>query len=116
MPLLSFYSGTSISGSSSDESTRTTPFYRPSTSCSSWYENSLVAQLSIDGIADFDASPYVVIILVHDNKCDEIFPLFPTATLNGWKNRGGEKEAALWYWVDELPRGGKSARNMLLDA
>jgi glyoxylase-like metal-dependent hydrolase (beta-lactamase superfamily II) len=93
---------------------RTTPFYHVSQHPDSWYGDALLAQKSVDGLAEFDASENVFVATAHDPALREICEQFPHATMNEWKAKGWTRQAH-WHFLNELPVDGKPGRPKIVE-
>jgi glyoxylase-like metal-dependent hydrolase (beta-lactamase superfamily II) len=93
---------------------QTTPYYRPSGSSASWYEDPVEAQRSIHGMQGFDASDNVFVAIAHDPCLAEVCTVFPHGKLNDWK-RNDWKTRVHWGFLNELPLEGKPGRPKLVE-
>ena len=96
------------------ENARTKPFYHASSAPGSWYVDPPLAQKSITSLYDLDANPNIMVAIAHDPSLGEVLPLFPSATINDWKEKG-YKEKTTWRFLNELPIDGKQGRPPLVD-
>lgn len=95
---------------------QTSPFYRVSTDSAAAYVDPVVSQRSVDRLVDFDASPSILICLAHDTTMLRDLPTLndsPEDDLNSWQQRGYKKKIQ-WGWLNDLPRNGKPAREMVV--
>ncbi|KAE9973626.1 hypothetical protein EG328_004297 [Venturia inaequalis] len=100
----------------SEESKRTTSYYTASEAAGSAYVDPNVANQSIEGVKQFDASPDVLVCLAHDPGLFEVLPLLntsPNNNINDWQDRG-YKEKTRWRFLNELPRDGKPGRKSII--
>lgn len=96
---------------------KTTPFYKVSSHATSVNTDPATAQQSVDKLRAFDASPSVLVCLAHDPELLRFLPTFnetPSADINGWKE-DDVKEKTRWGWLNELPRGGRPGRPLLVE-
>ncbi|KAF9882620.1 hypothetical protein FE257_005954 [Aspergillus nanangensis] len=96
------------------ELAQTTPYYHPSGSSSSWYEDHIVAQRSIDSMQEFDASNQVFVAIAHDPTLAEVCTVFPHGNMNDWKEKEW-KVRVHWGFLNELPLDGKPGRPKLIE-
>jgi glyoxylase-like metal-dependent hydrolase (beta-lactamase superfamily II) len=95
---------------------RTTGWYGPSRLPGSAYADADVAEASIAGLKEFDASAEVFVCLAHDPGLFEVLPLLNAGkdeVLNDWKAKG-YKEMTKWRFLNELPREGKPGREPIV--
>lgn len=100
----------------SEESKRTTSYYTASKAAGSAYVDPNVANQSIEGMKEFDASSDVLVCLAHDPGLFEVLPLLNTSpknNINDWQARG-YKEKTRWRFLNELPRDGKPGRKPII--
>jgi hypothetical protein len=98
------------------EEKRTSPYYTASTAPGSAYVDPEMANKSIQGLKEFDASDDVLICLAHDPGLFEVLPLLndgPRNEINEWKKKG-YKEMLRWRFLNELPKEGKPAREPIV--
>jgi hypothetical protein len=103
-------------GSLDSSVVRTQPFYRVSQVPESAYVDGHLAQQSVDLLRPIDASPHVFICLAHDGVLLDLLPLFnqdPTKDINDWQDQG-YKDRSHWGFLNELPKGNKPGRNLLV--
>ena len=96
-----------------DVRSRTTPFYSVTRDKESAYTFPEVAEHSINGLKDFDASPNVFVCLAHDGALFDVLPLFnddSEATICDWSDKG-YKDRLRWGFLNELPKGSKPGRD-----
>ncbi|KAJ4375860.1 hypothetical protein N0V83_001138 [Neocucurbitaria cava] len=93
---------------------RSTPYYDPSTSEESWYDDAAEAKISIEGMAEFDADENVFVAIAHDPALQEVCEQFPHATMNQWKSKQWKLQSH-WNFLNELPLGGQPGRPKLVD-
>lgn len=96
---------------------KTTPFYKVSSHATSVNTDPATAQQSVNKLRAFDASPSVLVCLAHDPELLRFLPTFnetPSADINGWKE-DDVKEKTRWGWLNELPRGGRPGRPLLVE-
>ena len=95
---------------------QTTPYYGPSTSEESWYEDAVRAKRSIDGMAEFDADDNVFVAISHDPALHDICrgEKFPQTTMNQWKAKQWKLQCH-WSFLNELPIDGKPGRPYLVE-
>jgi len=95
---------------------RITPFYTASKAPGSAYVNPQVANWSIGGLKEFDASENVMVCLAHDPALFEVLPLLndgEARVINEWKRKGW-KDDVRWRFLNELPRDGKPGREPIV--
>jgi glyoxylase-like metal-dependent hydrolase (beta-lactamase superfamily II) len=103
-------------GSKSEES-KTSPFFEVTSFAQSAYLDRVQAAESIKKLQVFDEHPDVLVCIAHDPTLLTTLPFLndqPEKDLNDWKAKG-LKEKAQWGWLNELPRGGKPGRPMLVE-
>lgn len=96
---------------------QSTPFYEVSTHSTSAYVDPIESQRSVNSLAAFDASPFVMVCLSHDGTLLKYLPTLnssPAADLNDWKAKGW-KDRCHWGWLNEMPRDGKVAKGPLVE-
>ncbi|KAH7124857.1 beta-lactamase-like protein [Dactylonectria estremocensis] len=94
---------------------QTTPFYHPSASPESWYDEAKEAKKSLTALEEFDADENVFVAISHDPALREVAARFPQATLNDWKKRQ-LKESLHWNFLNELPLHGEPGRPKLVES
>ncbi|OCT51768.1 metallo-beta-lactamase superfamily protein [Cladophialophora carrionii] len=92
---------------------RISPYYHVPHQPGSWYEDPRQAQISVDGLKEFDAGGDVFIAIAHDPALKEIVEGFPTGKMNDWKAKGWDKQSR-WHFVNELPIDGNPGRPLLV--
>ncbi|KAN0094097.1 Metallo-hydrolase/oxidoreductase [Hyaloscypha variabilis] len=98
------------------EEKRTSPYYTASMALGSAYVEPEMANKSIQGLKEFDASDNVLICLAHDPGLFEVLPLLndgPRNEINGWKE-SGYKEMLRLRFLNELPKEGKPGREPIV--
>jgi glyoxylase-like metal-dependent hydrolase (beta-lactamase superfamily II) len=98
----------------SSEASKTTPFFKVSSSAQSAYTDRKEAARSIQTLQVFDAHPDVFVCIAHDSTLLRVLPFLndhPEKDLNNWQQQG-LKEKAQWGWLNELPRKGEPGREM----
>ncbi|KAF2139274.1 uncharacterized protein K452DRAFT_320428 [Aplosporella prunicola CBS 121167] len=92
------------------EKARTEPFYHVTKEDGGWYVEPEKAQQSIGKLEAFDADPNVFVCIAHDVGLLRVVDWFPNGTLNEWKEKGW-REKSRWGFFNDLPIGGKPARD-----
>ncbi|KAE9368315.1 Metallo-hydrolase/oxidoreductase [Stipitochalara longipes BDJ] len=95
---------------------RISPYYTASKAAGSAYVDPEMANKSIQGLKEFDASDEVLVCLAHDPGLFEVLPLLndgPKNEINRWKEKG-YKEMLRWRFLNELPREGKPGREPIV--
>lgn len=103
-------------GANNPES-KTSPFFEVTSYEHSAYLHREQAMQSIKEMQQFDASPDVLVCIAHDPTLIKVLPFLndePDKDLNNWQAEG-LKEKAQWGWLNDLPRGGKPGRSMMVD-
>ncbi|KAF2740282.1 Metallo-hydrolase/oxidoreductase [Polyplosphaeria fusca] len=103
-------------GSDSDLA-KTTPFFEVTSSPQSAYLDRAEATSSIRELQKFDQDPNILVCIAHDPTLLNVLPFLnyePDKDLNDWQEKQ-LKEKAQWGWLNELPRGGKPGRPMLVE-
>jgi glyoxylase-like metal-dependent hydrolase (beta-lactamase superfamily II) len=95
---------------------RTTAYYTVSRTPGSAYANPTVANESIRGMMEFDASDDILVCIAHDPSLFEVLPLINTSStnnINDWKTKN-YKMRTRWRFLIELPRDGKPGRKPII--
>ncbi len=96
---------------------RQEPFYGVTRSDHSSHAGRDQAIKDIRKMQDFDASPNVLIAIAHDPSLLQVLPILnerPEEDINEWKVKGW-KDKIRWGFLNELPRGGRRGRALLVD-
>jgi hypothetical protein len=93
-----FFWSTKTTPGAFDIPSRTKPFFALSDVPGSFYEDPVVATLTVDKLAAFDADADFLTIITHDQSIQSILPYFPVS-LSTWQADGLKAKTA-WQFVD----------------
>lgn len=104
---------------SGHEAGRQTPYYTVSRYEKTIYTDPDVANSSVGKLANFDASPNVMVAIAHDTAIATHVPTIDQpgkerSAMNDWR-RQGLKELCRWDFLNELPRDGSPGRPKMAD-
>ena len=87
-----------------------TPYYHITKRKDGWYDDSEVAQESVNKVLALDNQNKVLVALAHDIGLLQVATFFPDGGMNDWFAKGW-KETSRWGFLEDLPIDGKAKKS-----